>query len=98
LGEAKDDYNLAHIRLSFARLQGWRGHHDSALEICRVELDKAKQIDSQGIIGTAYLRLAEVYSYQESTELAHEYAQEACEIGLNNNWKILCDEAKALMS
>jgi tetratricopeptide (TPR) repeat protein len=98
LREANDDYNLAHVRLSSARLQGWRGNYDNALEICRVEMDKAKQIDSQGIIGTAYLRVAEVYSDQERTELAREYAQEAYEIGLKNNWKILCDEAMALMS
>ena len=97
LREAADDYNLAHVRLSSARLQGWRGDHDSALEMCRVELDKALRVDSQGIIGTGYLRLAEVYSYQESTELADAYAQKAHEIGSNNNWKILCDEAAALM-
>ena len=63
-----------------------------------MELARAEQVDSQGIIGTARLRFAEVYSYQGSTESAREYAREAYEVGSKNNWKILCEEAMALMS
>jgi tetratricopeptide (TPR) repeat protein len=93
-----DAYNLAHVRLSNARLLGFQKQFDPALRICQEELDKATETKSDGLVGTAELRFAEVYSYMGKFKTASDHAHKAHEVGQNNNWKILCDEAKVFMN
>jgi len=59
----EDEYNLSHVNLSIARIVGFNKKIDSALTICQNELDKGLNSQNQGIVGTAYLRFAEIYKF-----------------------------------
>lgn len=94
---AQDHYNLAHVRLSYARLLGFNGDIGTALSMCEQELAAAQQDKNPGIFGTAYLRLAEIHSYSGDRAQSKNFAQKAHTIGEENNWKVLMEEAEVFL-
>jgi tetratricopeptide (TPR) repeat protein len=94
----KDEYNLSHVLLSIARLEGFKGNIDVALSICEQELDKGNKSQNSGILGTTYLRFAEIYSFNNEFKKSGAYAKKAYTIGTENNWEVLKLEAERLMT
>ncbi len=93
----KDTYNLSHVLLSIARLEGFRGKIVAAVKICNLELDKGKRLENPGILGTAYLRLAEIYSFNKELSESSSFAKKAYSIGVENNWEVLKSEAEVFI-
>jgi len=93
-----DTYNLAHVRLSNARLLGHQNAIDVALKICHQELEKVDALSNPGIHGTANLRLAEIHTFNGAPEKAQIFAKKALAIGIENNWVVLQQEASQLIS
>lgn len=94
----KDEYNLSHVLLSIARLEGFKGNTTAALAMCQLELDKGKAAQNPGILGTAYLRFAEVYAFNDEFEESRAFAKMAYTIGVENNWEVLKWEAEVFTS
>jgi tetratricopeptide (TPR) repeat protein len=94
----KDEYNLSHVRLSIARLEGFKLNLSTGLNICQEELNKGIELKNPGIIGTAYLRFAEIYSFNNELKKSKSYAEKALAIGIENNWKVLIWEVEGLIN
>lgn len=93
----KDVYNLSHVRLSIARLLGFTGKVEQAMALCQQELEKGLSIKNPGIMGTGFLRLAEIHHFNNAPKEAATFADKAYQIGRANNWAVLMEEAEGFM-
>ncbi len=90
-------YKLCHARLSLALLDACQGRCAAALEQAHAELATAEALGEPGVVGTAQLRLAEIRQLMGETELAQAHARQALEIGQEQGWAVMCEEALRLL-
>ena len=93
----EDQYMLCHVRMSLALLHAYEGSLENAKSECLFEIEEARKLNEPGIIGTGYLRFAEIVTLENNRALARHYGIMAYEIGEANNWDIMKSEAEVYL-
>lgn len=103
LGEAErifeglgDAYMLCHARLSVSLLRAYRGDRAGAEVACAALVDRAKAMGEDGLVGTAYLRMAEILALEGKEGESGACSARALEIAERKGWAVMKREAEEI--